>query len=96
MQKKKTKKRTGQSLSNLSGLWSSWTEVLPKKIFFLRWELEFILEFDPVIFITEGSDSQLKYILYPLNTPGNLTVYEDMFDSHNLMGSATGVQKISC
>ena len=62
--------------------------------FFLRWELELILEFDPVIFIIEGSDFQLKYILYPLNTPGNLTVCEDMFDCHNLMGSTTGVSKL--
>lgn len=50
--------------------------------------------FDPVIFIIKGSDFQLKYILYPLNTPGNLTVCEDMFDCHNLMGSATGVNKL--
>lgn len=37
---------------------------------------------------------QLKYILYPLNTPGNLTVCEDMFDCHNLMVSTTGVSKL--
>ena len=96
MQKKKKKKKRGlarvyriHQVSDHHG--QKYYKIL---FFFLRWELELILEFDPVIFIIEGSDFQLKCILYPLNTPGNLTACEDMLDCHNLMGSTTGVSKL--